>query len=127
MPSQRVVQLCNSQETVTRAQAERPKTPVKHNRKRIFGSGKPGAKTEKKVADVEKEDGSWKSAEKCGQFPYTPSELFLKVSYLAWVCRTRVSSASPDGRTRCARRALAPAVTSECSPCPDGLIARVLV
>lgn len=86
MPSQRVVQLCNSEETVTKAQAERPKTPVKHNRKRIFGSGKPGVKTEK---NAEKEEDVLRSAEKCGKFPYTPSDLFLKVSY-SFVCAERV-------------------------------------
>ena len=107
MPSQRVVQLCNSEDTLTKAQAERPTTPVKHNRKRIFGSGKPGAKTEKADEVKEKEEDALKSAEKCGKFPYTPSELFLKVSELVCtVCQTRGGSALPGGRKRCARRSL---------------------
>ncbi|VDC06870.1 unnamed protein product [Peniophora sp. CBMAI 1063] len=80
MPSQRVMELCNADETVTRAQAERPTTPVKHTRKRLFGSGKPGAKAEQaKEKGEEKEEDVLRSAERCGKFPYTPSELFLKV------------------------------------------------
>lgn len=83
MPSQRIVELCASQETVIAAIAANPKQPVTKAAKSLF-------KNHSHANDVHKDGSELDIAAQCGKFPYRPSDLFLTVSnaYTGFIAAT---------------------------------------
>jgi hypothetical protein len=80
MPSDQLIALCTSEDTVTRVLEKNPaegpaKAAEQLFKKHMHGSpriGKPRAFHEYTLEDLDR-------AARCGKFPYRPSDLFLKV------------------------------------------------
>ena len=98
MPSQHIIDLCNSAHSVTSILAENPHEEVHKAAGKLFGKEKvkdvvhPGGGHSKKEGGGEED--KWEGTLKCGKFDGRPSELFLKVCMLC--IRERMRRA--DGR-----------------------------
>ncbi|KAI0061253.1 hypothetical protein BV25DRAFT_770703 [Artomyces pyxidatus] len=78
MPSDNVLQLCNSTETVTAALAAHPDQAVSKIVKDLFKK-KGAAVKQQSTADGKESTDELDRAAQCGKFPYRPSDLFLKI------------------------------------------------
>ncbi|KAI0050745.1 hypothetical protein FA95DRAFT_1535710 [Auriscalpium vulgare] len=79
MPSDHVLQLCASSETVTAALAKQPNQPVSKIVKELFGKGGAAVKEHTTATKDDHHADDLQKAERCGKFPSKPSELFLKI------------------------------------------------
>lgn len=94
MPSPKVIALCQSGETLTGALAAAPTKEISQLAKQLYKTGhlkklanSVSSKTIEKDPTPTKEDLD--AAEKCGRFPYRPSDLFLKIYHDALQCLER--------------------------------------
>jgi len=86
MPSEAILKLTNSDQTLIKAVAAHPNESIAKLASALYKHGYDGSsKDAKKMLrrarnreDYTSEDLAW--AEKCGKFPYKPSDLFLMVS-----------------------------------------------
>jgi hypothetical protein len=81
MPSEQLMNLCTSTETITRALEKEPSlTPGEAAAKLFPKASHPlGVALRKSRSHEEYTVADLDAAEKCGKFPYRPSDLFLKV------------------------------------------------
>jgi hypothetical protein len=85
MPSQHVIDLCSSSDTVTKSLADNPNQEISKIVSKLFkNSGgntltNLSAKFKSTSPKKENEEELLDQVAKCGKFPYRPSDLFLKV------------------------------------------------
>lgn len=85
MPSQKVIALCQSSDTLTAALAANPTKEIGQLAKQLYVKTGALKKLSNSVSSkpIEKDPvptaEDLDAAEKCGRFPYRPSDLFLKV------------------------------------------------
>lgn len=78
MPSETILNLATAKDTVTKAVSENPTEEITKVARRLFPDHSTG-KIHSKRGDVYTSE-DLDRAEKCGRFPYRPSDLFLKAS-----------------------------------------------